>query len=85
VTVQEVIETATDYLPPVSGIDLNKRQFLYPEFREALLVVGGDGGMINSRRLGTRLGRNKEKVVANLRLVLATVKDGENRWQLQAA
>ena len=85
VTVQEVIETATDYLPPVSGIDLNKRQFLYPEFREALLVVGGDGGMINSRRLGTWLGRNKEKVVANLRLVLATVKDGENRWQLQAA
>jgi hypothetical protein len=66
VTVQELIEAAIDYPLPAGGIDLNKRQFLHPEFRESLLVVAGEGGTINSRRLGKWLGSNKGKVAGCL-------------------
>jgi Tfp pilus assembly protein PilP len=47
-------------------------------------VVAGEGGTINSRRLGSWLGRNKGKVVAGLLLAPATVQRGENRWQVKS-
>lgn len=81
VTVKEVIERATDYDPqPGAGYDLNVRRFLHPDFREALLVVAGDGGSINSRKLGTWLGKRKGRVIDGMRLVVKK-SNGENRWQ----
>jgi putative DNA primase/helicase len=63
VTVKQVIEKATDFYSESGILDFNKRRFIYPNFRKALLVVAGDGGTINSRRLGTWLGRRKGQVV----------------------
>jgi len=86
VTVKALIDRATTrYLPGSGGLDTNAPGFLYAEFRESLLVVAGDGGVINSRRLGTWLGRNKGKMVGELRLMPDTKKDGENRWRVQSA
>jgi putative DNA primase/helicase len=86
VMVKELIDTATDrYVPSSRGIDLNESEFMHPDFREALLVVAGDGGYINSRRLGNWLGKNKGKVVGNLRLVPSTMQRGENRWKVEPA
>jgi putative DNA primase/helicase len=86
VTVKELIDMATDrYVPSSHGVDLNGSDFMHPDFREALLVVGGDGGFINSRRLGNWLSKHKAKVVGNLRLVPATMQRGENRWKVEPA
>lgn len=82
VTVKEVIDKATDRYQPADVPDMNRAQFLCPEFREALLAVAGDGGIISSRRLGTWLGRNKAKVVNQLRLEMTTPQRGDNRWQV---
>jgi hypothetical protein len=86
VTVKELIDTVTDrYVPSCRGVDLNESDFMHPNFREALLVVAGDGGYINSRRLGNWLGKNKGKVAGHLRLVPATMQRGENRWKVEPA
>src|SRR4051812_19291459 len=85
VTVKQVIEKATDYYTESGIFDFNKRRFMYPELREALLVVAGDGGTINSRRLGTWLGRRKGQIVGTLRLDPDTPLNGDNRWRVAAA
>jgi hypothetical protein len=54
----------------------------HEEFREALLVVAGERGAINSRRLGTWLGAVKGKIVDGKKIVAAAMLDGNNRWQL---
>lgn len=82
VTVKELIERATTRYNAGSTLDLNPTRFAYPDLREALLVVAGDGGAINSRRLGTWLGRNKGKVVDGVKLAPATMQDGNKRWQV---
>jgi hypothetical protein len=82
VTVKEIIDKATDYYKPSRTHDLNEGHFFYPDFREALLVIAGEGGTINSRRLGNWLGRKKMQVIEGRRLVPATMQRGENRWQV---
>jgi RepB DNA-primase from phage plasmid len=83
VSVKEVIEKATDYDPPGNGIDFNRRRFLHPEFREALLAVAGDNGSINGKRLGKWLSANKGKVVSDLRVVSDGIVEGVGRYRLQ--
>jgi hypothetical protein len=86
VTVKQLIERATEsYATVPGGIDTNKREFMNPNFREALLIVAGEGGAINSRRLGNWLGKNKGKVVDKLRLEPATMQSGDNRWQARSS
>jgi putative DNA primase/helicase len=83
ITVKELIDRATTrYNGGPGSFDLNPPGFLYPDLREALLVVAGDGGAINSRRLGTWLGRNKFRLVDGLKLGPATVQDGYKRWKV---
>ena len=85
VTVKELIDRATTKYNPGPNLDFNPTGFACPDLREALLVVAGDGGAINSRRLGTWLGRNKGKVVEGLKLAPATMQDGNKRWQVIGA
>ena len=83
VSVKGVIDKATDFDPPGNGVDLNRRRFLHPEFREALLGVAGDGGNISGRRLGKWLSSNKGKVVSDLRVVSDGILEGVGRYRLQ--
>lgn len=81
VSVRDVIERATDQRPQLYG----RTEFVHPEFREALLRVAGEGGVINGRRLGRWIGAHQNRIVSGLRLISAGVSAGHARWQLQHA
>ena len=79
VSVKEVIEEATK----TNSLDLNSKGFVHAEFREALLVVAGDGGAINSRRLGKWLAAKKGRIVGGARIVEGGKNGGSTVWQLR--
>ncbi len=61
VTLSEVVQRASEKATP-SHFDPNgKAPFLHPEFRDALLAVGGAGGFVEAVKLGQWLGRNKNR------------------------
>ena len=55
-----------------------------PALREALLVVAGDHGAINSMKLGRWLSRSKGRVVDGLRVEQGPVVHGDQRWRVVA-
>jgi hypothetical protein len=75
VTSKELIEIATAQIP-------NSGSFLWPDFREALLNVAGEGGHINSRRLGYWLRGVKGRVADQMRIEEGASLHGDNRWKL---
>ena len=79
ITVRELIDRATDQRPHPFG----KAEFIHPELREALLVVAGEGGAINSRRLGKWIGGHQNRIVGGRKIVAGTVSAGSARWQIQ--
>lgn len=80
VSAREVIEIATsdatESTPPY------RRTFVYADFREALLVVAGDGGAINSRRLGKWLAAHAGRIVGGRKLVAEHGHNNTARWRL---
>lgn len=58
------------------------RPFMFPELREALLAVAGDGGSINSHRLGRWLARNEGTIADGLRIEKGKLKDGRQPWKV---
>jgi putative DNA primase/helicase len=82
VSVKDVIDKATDFDCAQGGLDFNRRSFLHPEFREALLTVAGDSGNINGRRLGKWLSRAKGEIVNGLRIVADGTLEGIARYRL---
>ena len=58
-------------------------EFVCPEFREALLAVAGDDGVINGRRLGKWLAANASRIVRGMRIVQQGERGGVAHWQLE--
>jgi hypothetical protein len=83
VSVKKVIDKATDFDPSCGSADLNRRRFLHPEFREALLAIAGDGGSISGKRLGKWLSTIKGRVSSGLRINPDGVLQGVARYRLQ--
>lgn len=84
VTVREIIECATEQLTVSNGSShYPKPEFARPDFREALLVAAGDGGVINSRRLGSWIGRNHGRRMGGLRIGRAPLLHGQQQWKLE--
>lgn len=81
VSVRELIERATEQRPQLYG----KAEFIFPEFREALLTVAGEGGVINGRRLGKWIGAHQNRIVDGRRIMAAGTAAGCARWHLVAA
>jgi hypothetical protein len=79
VSVKEVIDAATEQRQ--NGF-MGRPEFVQPEFREALLVVAGDGGAINSRRLGKWLAGHQNRIVDGMKIVSDGVVRGIARWRL---
>jgi putative DNA primase/helicase len=73
VTVKQVLDKATAQY---------EGAFLQSDFREALLVVAGDRGAINSLRLGKWLGLSKGRVVNGMRIEQRSLLHGEGRWRV---
>jgi len=76
VSTAEVIERATSQFQSMG--------FTHPEFREALLVVAGAGGAVNSRKLGNWLGAVKGKIVKGHTIQLSGRTGGMTRWKMFA-
>lgn len=80
VSAREVIEIATsdttETTPPY------RRAFVYADFREALLVVAGDGGAINSKRLGKWLSAHADRIVRGRKLMADGGQQSAIRWRL---
>jgi len=77
-SVKEVIDSATS-----STIDCFGRTiFQHSAFRESLLVVAGDGGAVNSRRLGKWLSSIKGRMVGGMKIVDDGILQGIGQWKL---
>jgi hypothetical protein len=79
VSVAEVIDIATK---PSSESEPDQKRFVNHAFREALLVIAGNGGAIDSRRLGTWLGRNKDRIVDSKKIIPDGILTGITQWRL---
>jgi hypothetical protein len=82
VSVKRLIEIAIEResLPPGN---FNTPGLKYPDLREALLVVAGDKGNVNSARLGQWLSRRKGQVIERLRIEQGiSMEHGAVRWKV---
>lgn len=59
--------------------------YAHADFREALLTVAGEGGAVNSRRLGKWLASNQDRIVHGRRLVRQGLSGGILQWRLEQA
>jgi hypothetical protein len=82
VTAKRVIEYATEFEPHHGNLNLNPLTMKHPDFREALLVVAGDKGAVNSRKLGYWLRGIRGRVVDRMRIEEGKMLGGDNRWRL---
>lgn len=84
VSVRDLIERATEQRPGPLGAATSypKAEFIYPDFREALLMVAGDGGVINGKRLGKWLASQQDKIVDGKQIIREGVKEGVLYWRL---
>ncbi|MDI3308525.1 MAG: hypothetical protein QJR07_15645 [Acetobacteraceae bacterium] len=86
VSVRDIIDRATQTHTP-EGKPFGpppKPEFTHPDFREALLTVAGEGGAINSRRLGKWLLAHQDRVVSGCRIVRRGLSGGILMWQVEA-
>lgn len=86
VRVREIINEATSSAGAFApGSSLTIKEYKHPDLREALLSVAGDGGAINSRRLGKWLSANLGRPVDGLRLIEAgDDRDGVKLWMVDS-
>lgn len=62
------------------------RQLAFPEFRDALVTVAGERGLLDSNRLGAWLRRRKGRIVNGRRFMADEgTSGGTNRWRLMNA
>jgi hypothetical protein len=86
VSARDVIEHATSQRAVGSSLSMYpKMEFAEPDFREALLSVAGEGGAINSKRLGKWLALQQGRFVQGSRFVRAGLSAGILRWRLETA
>lgn len=81
VTASQAIERACKQTGSGFGA---KPEFLFPEFRGALLAVAGSGGAISGVRLGKYLGRVAGRVVGERKIVADHLQHGVQLWKLVA-
>ncbi|MCJ2080730.1 hypothetical protein [Methylobacterium sp. J-090] len=65
--------------------DYGTQDFVAPEFRDLLLRQAGDGGAVNSRKLGKWLARVSGRIVDDFRLVVKIDGSNGNRFWLRGA
>ena len=84
VSVRDVIERATEQNTEsaIGSVVLQRTQFTFPDFREALLLVAGAGGVINGKRLGKWLAAHQSRIVGGKQIVRRGLSAGVTRWQV---
>jgi putative DNA primase/helicase len=85
VTTKDLIDHATEKVDVGYSVPYSKQEFAHPELREALLIVAGDGGSINGRRLGIWLGSIENRLVQGCKIVRDGERGGVSVWKLKSA
>jgi len=80
VSVKEVIDAVVEQR---HASFVGRPEFIRPDFREALLVVAGDGGAINGRRLGKWLAANQNRIIDGMKIMADGFLVGIARWRLE--
>ena len=78
---QDIIEGAIRVRP--SNSHYSKPEMENPAFREALLQVAGDAGVVNSRRLSKWIASNENRIVEGFRIARKGMLRGFMTWELQ--
>jgi hypothetical protein len=81
-TANAIIKTACEK-GPGSSFDYNVQEFRAPEFRDLPLRQAGDGGAVNSRRLGKWLSRIKGRVVGGYWIEMKADSSNGSRFSLR--
>jgi len=81
VTTKDLIDFAIEKVD-IGSTFYSKQEFAHPELRESLLIVAGDGGSINSRRLGLWLSSNEYRLVQGYKIVRDGERGGVGVWKL---
>jgi hypothetical protein len=83
VGVRDLIESATRMSGGQSRLlAVPRPEYAEPDLREALLAVAGEGGAINSRRLGKWLAANQNRIIEGLSIVRGRMRTGVQLWRL---
>ncbi|NGM24163.1 hypothetical protein G3576_29500 [Roseomonas stagni] len=79
-----IIERATQPASTGAVFGMGIRvEYLYPDFREALLAVAGDNGSVNGRRLGKWIKKHEDRIVQGMRIVRCGFLEGTMTWRLE--
>ena len=85
VTLSEVVQRASEKAVSTPFDPNGKAPFLHPEFRDALLAVGGAGGFVDAVKLGQWLGRSKNRVLDGDHFEADGFYKGVSSWRLNSA
>jgi hypothetical protein len=84
VSCRAVIERATRQATPVGAFGaFGRPEFVHPDFREALLAVAGEGGVVNGRRLSKWIAAHEDRIVHGMRIVRCGMLSGFMTWRLE--
>jgi hypothetical protein len=83
VSARGIIACATaQFTAPGGSLNFPKLDFRRPDFREALLIVVGDNGSINSKRLGRWIAAHEGRLINGRRITRGGVITGVQQWRL---
>ena len=87
VSAREVIERANAMrtVPADDPEGPPQPEYAHPDFRNVLLGICGDGGELNSKRLGKWLGLHQDRIAKGLRVERSGLSGGILRWRVQPA
>lgn len=81
---REIIERATaQRTPAASFAPIGRLEFVSPDFREALLGVAGDGGVVNGRRLSKWISVHEGRIARGMKIVSCGMLRGFMTWRLE--
>jgi hypothetical protein len=85
VSVRDVIDRATAQQATTGFSVYGRPEYVAPDFREALLAIAGEGGAVNSKRLGKWLAAHHGRIVCGYRIARMGLSNGILRWRLEPA
>jgi hypothetical protein len=85
VSVRDIIDRATAQRSATGFANYGRPDYVEPDFREALLAVAGEGGAVNSKRLGKWLAAHQGRLVGGYRVARMGLSSGILRWRLEPA
>jgi hypothetical protein len=83
VTAKDMINHAIEETASPFQYQSRSREYKHPEFRDALLIVAGDGGAINSLKLGRWLAANENRSILGHKIIQNGERGGSKLWKLE--